>query len=587
MLRDFARICGNFKVKREDLSQLKKKQYLILFLTFYHGLLEAIQQTFKRVEYREIKDLIGVETQYELLKVTKEYHEQIEGDPQLSQELGWLLPKIKKIWHMVLSFKLIFRSIENVRLDLKFLIGLEKEGYRVLKYYKYLYNNNPNASLVLKSPQKNLQQEAQQEFTVNELKYLLNQIYLFYKPNSNEREFLELENQYYECFVSYIVDTKILLSFMKQKNFTQVYGQLTSSCLRSTKQLIEPKIQQFIGYGLHSKYFLAGLFMALNSVNPDLIRQSKVLCLACLPLMFDDERFRERVEAAITGHPNLEDLAAHDNKLFIRFLKQVFRDEEAYNMQHHFEKYFSISGFLRNLLNEVIKLQTLSFAQRMLIKILDVVTYFIGQLQLRRAPVADEGGRNSFIFDTMIDFKSFEFLQKLYKISDKLIDFDDESVIMNMWYRLVEGKMQNFEVLSKFLVHNLSSFIMKVAMKSQAEESEYSYEYEKQKRYALSIFNYIKSRVQQMDLRNSINQSEASLNWSTKIIKLMRKASLNLQSKYVLEKVKLKKILSFLHAEVNECDLRLKLRGGLLSSVEVEVNPGVRVSLNMADLLQS
>lgn len=90
-----------------------------------------------------------------------------------------------------------------------------------------------------------------------------------------------------------------------------------------------------------------------------------------------------------------------------------------------------------------------------------------------------------------------------------------------------------------------------------------------------------------MDLRNSINQSESSINWSQKIIKLMRKASLNLQSKYVLEKFKLKKILSFLHSEINECDLRLKLRGGLMNSVEVEVNPGVRVSLNMADLLQS
>lgn len=49
--------------------------------------------------------------------------------------------------------------------------------------------------------------------------------------------------------------------------------------------------------------------------------------------------------------------------------------------------------------------------------------------------------RNSFIFDSMIDFKSFEFLQKLYKISDKLIDYDDESIIMNMWYKVVEGKM--------------------------------------------------------------------------------------------------------------------------------------------------
>jgi len=63
----------------------------------------------------------------------------------------------------------------------------------------------------------------------------------------------------------------------------------------------------------------------------------------------------------------------------------------------------------------------------------------------------------------MIDYKSFEFLSKLYKITEKLIDYDDESIIMNMWYKLVEGgKVQNFEILAKFLVHNLSSFLVKV-----------------------------------------------------------------------------------------------------------------------------
>jgi hypothetical protein len=132
--------------------------------------------------------------------------------------------------------------------------------------------------------------------------------------------------------------------------------------------------------------------------------------------------------------------------------------------------------------------------------------------------------RNSFIFDNLIDYKSFEFLQKLYKISDKLIDYDEESVIMNLWFRLVEGgKPHNFEILAKFLVHNLSSFILKLALKQStegegSEGSEYSYEYEKQKRYALSIFNYIKARVQQMDLRNSMNPSEHCITWSSKII---------------------------------------------------------------------
>ena len=67
---------------------------------------------------------------------------------------------------------------------------------------------------------------------------------------------------------------------------------------------------------------------------------------------------------------------------------------------------------------------------------MDVISYFIGSIQLRRAPQVDQ---NSFIFDNLIDFKSFEFLSKIYKISDKLYDYDDEMVTMNMWFKLVEG----------------------------------------------------------------------------------------------------------------------------------------------------
>lgn len=95
----------------------------------------------------------------------------------------------------------------------------------------------------------------------------------------------------------------------------------------------------------------------------------------------------------------------------------------------------------------------------MLLKVLDIVTYFIGNLQLRRAPQVDQ---NSFIFDNLIDYKSFEFLSKLYKISEKLVDFDDETVVMNMWYKLIEGKLANFEILAKFLIHNLSTYIMRL-----------------------------------------------------------------------------------------------------------------------------
>ncbi len=68
----------------------------------------------------------------------------------------------------------------------------------------------------------------------------------------------------------------------------------------------------------------------------------------------------------------------------------------------------------------------------------------------------------SFIFANLIDYKSFEFLSKLYKVSEKLVDHDSEMLVMNMWYKICENRPHNFEILAKFLVHNLSSFIMKL-----------------------------------------------------------------------------------------------------------------------------
>jgi hypothetical protein len=44
----------------------------------------------------------------------------------------------------------------------------------------------------------------------------------------------------------------------------------------------------------------------------------------------------------------------------------------------------------------------------------------------------------------------------------------------------------------------------------------------------------------------------------------MSRAALNLQSKYVLEKIKLKKILQLLHSEINDGAIKLQLKGGLL-----------------------
>lgn len=98
-------------------------------------------------------------------------------------------------------------------------------------------------------------------------------------------------------------------------------------------------------------------------MDKKVIERSKVLCLSVLPLMFEDEKFREIVESSISEQEDLRLLISFDNKNFFRFIKQVFKDEETYNMNNHFEKYFSVTGLLRNTLNEIIKLQNLNFSQ--------------------------------------------------------------------------------------------------------------------------------------------------------------------------------------------------------------------------------
>ena len=86
--------------------------------------------------------------------------------------------------------------------------------------------------------------------------------------------------------------------------------------------------------------------------------------------------------------------------------------------------------------------------------------------QQQEQPPSDE---ETFIFANLIDYKSFEFLSKLYKISEKLVDHDNDLLIMNMWYKVVENRPHNFEILTKFLIHNLSSFIMKLRATSTKE----------------------------------------------------------------------------------------------------------------------
>ena len=145
-------------------------------------------------------------------------------------------------------------------------------------------------------------------------------------------------------------------------------------------------------------------------------------------------------------------------------------------------------------MNEIIKIQSVDNEQpqispKMLLKVLDIVTYFFsGNIDLRRVPQAPDAGpqttemqliksqipqngakEESFIFASLIDYKSFEFLSKLYKISEKLVDHDNDLLIMNMWYKIVENRTHNFEILTKFLIHNLSSFIMKLRATTSKE----------------------------------------------------------------------------------------------------------------------
>ena len=145
--------------------------------------------------------------------------------------------------------------------------------------------------------------------------------------------------------------------------------------------------------------------------------------------------------------------------------------EDKFNEEHNFEKYFAINGFIRNLLNEIIKLQSQNdikiFASNIiLIRVLDTITYFMSQkggsgMIMRRAPI-NATDHSSFIFDNLIDYKSFEFLSKLFKITEKLIEYDEQMIIMNLWFKLVENQRANYEILAKFLIHNLGSFMIKL-----------------------------------------------------------------------------------------------------------------------------
>lgn len=197
------------EVQLSKSSEKMYKQRIVLLVNTLHSLVQSIIKVVKKENYaNEVTNYITANRQYELLLFTKRQHDLIEANEQQQRELGWLLPKIKEIWHGILSFEVIFTKIERLKLDLKFLISLESQGYKVLKYYKYLSNPSKSyTSTISRKTNNTLQESLQQEFNINELKLLLNQIYLFYNTRQALAELLMKKNPYYNCLAKNIIGT--------------------------------------------------------------------------------------------------------------------------------------------------------------------------------------------------------------------------------------------------------------------------------------------------------------------------------------------------------------------------------------------
>jgi hypothetical protein len=265
-----------------------------------------------------------------------------------------------------------------IQLDLHYLLGMQNLGYDVLRHFKLSQNNVHKAALGTKE---------QMALGVSDIKALINSSYQFYTAQEDMHELLRSPNPFYECFLDQIIasdndlEKQRFLELLQENRFKQAYEKLTKACFnlrqheqdregegsgsqpKQTRILIDTQVKKFVQYSIHCKYFLLTLTMALNlrsSGDPVLVSQierSRLICLATLPLMFDNEEFREQVEEKIANMPDLSQLIQFDNKDFFRLIKMMIKDEETFHLQNHFEKYFAISGFVRNLLNEVIKLQ--------------------------------------------------------------------------------------------------------------------------------------------------------------------------------------------------------------------------------------
>ena len=198
--------------------------------------------------------------------------------------------------------------------------------------------------------------QAHETARVNEIKLLIQHIYAFYGnhrppsmqptvklesefPNiSNLSAFGNIEqsslyshfdqpvgrnkNVYYKCLINCVFDTQQLLQDLEnlknepevqtnksdaksqlplkiQSKFSKVYTTLVKSVFKNQKSSLETKLRKLSSGNLHAKFFLVGIFMALNSTDKVLIEKSKILSICVLPLMFTDLDYRREVEENI------------------------------------------------------------------------------------------------------------------------------------------------------------------------------------------------------------------------------------------------------------------------------------------------
>ena len=208
---------------------------------------------------------------------------------------------------------------------------------------------------------------------------------------------LRVANPFFECFLNQLLESSEVtrwLGLLRDNQFMQLYKRLVGACFNlkyadekeATRMLLETQLKYFLQFKMQGKYFLLSLAMSVNlqpSENPEVacqVRRARLLCLASLPLMFaEDEELREHIEMTISERKDLDQLVNPGNPEFFRLIKQTIAAEESFARQNNFEKYFSLNGFLRNLMNEIIKLHASSEVPcpSLVLKLLDTLTYLM------------------------------------------------------------------------------------------------------------------------------------------------------------------------------------------------------------------